>query len=168
MNSTSITLSRLRVLFVAYFLLRTIVGIALTWPLLGMIVPVNDVGRGRHLDVPLGPYVAFGLLVEIALFALGLWVFTELLHRRCWARLLLLVVGWLSAFGALSGLLTAPSIGSLSGWLTDFLPGIEWNRVMEVGVIQNILGLLFWGYLIYVLMQQTVKTEFPPRRTSSQ
>jgi len=167
MNSTSIALSRLRVLFVAYFLLRTIAGIALTWPLFGGIVSVNDVGRGRHLDVPLGPYVAFGFLVEIALFALGLWVFTELLHRKCWARLLLLVVGWLSALGALFGLLTSPSIGSLSGWLTDFLPGIEWNRVMEVGVIQNILGLLFWGYLVYVLMQQPVKSEFLPGGTSS-
>jgi hypothetical protein len=167
-NSTSITLSRLRVLFVAYFLLRTIAGIVLTWPLFGSVVSVDDVGRGRHLDVSLGPYMTFGFVVEIALFALGLWVFTELLHRKCWARLLLLIVGWLSALGALFGLLTSPSIASLNGWLTDFLPGIEWNRVMEVGQIQNLLGLLFWGYLVYVLMRQRVKSEFLPARTNSQ
>jgi hypothetical protein len=82
--------------------------------------------------------------------------------------LLLLIVGWLSALGALFGLLTSPSIASLNGWLTDFLPGIEWNRVMEVGQIQNLLGLLFWGYLVYVLMRQRVKSEFLPARTNSQ
>ena len=85
---------------------------------------------------------------------------TVLLLVSCIAGLLLLPFGlpglWVMVLGVLA-----------CGWLTDFLPGIEWNRMIEVGVIQNILGLLFWGYLVYVLMQQPVKNEFLPAGTSS-
>ena len=161
MNGTTATLRRLRTLFVVYFLARTSVGIALTWPAFGLAV--NDIeGRSAsHGQVPLAPVMAFGRLLEVGLFALGFWILTQLLHRKNWARVLLLIVGWLAVLGALFALSTNSQIASLGRSFGHIVPGLDWQRIAQVGVIQDALALIFWGYLVYVLqIDDRVKGEF--------
>jgi hypothetical protein len=40
-------------------------------------------------------------------------------------------------------------------------PGLDWQRVLLVDRVKDFLGLLFWGYLIYVLqINAEVKRDF--------
>jgi hypothetical protein len=40
-------------------------------------------------------------------------------------------------------------------------PGLDWQRVLLVDRVKDLLGLLFWGYLIYVLqINAEVKRDF--------
>ena len=162
MNDASATLRWLRGLFVAYFLARNLVAIALAWPAFGAGSTVLAADR----DVPLAPFMAFGFLVEIVLFAVAMWIFAQLLQRKTWARLLLLIVGWIALAGAFFGALAGPrlaSIAGLHGQLALEGSGLDWNRVMAAGLLQNILAVAFWGYLLYVLnVNRRVRAEFTP------
>jgi hypothetical protein len=92
-------------------------------------------------------------------------VFGQLLQRRNWARLLLLVLGWLAVLSAVFSLLTASQLTEMSGWLARLVPGIDldWERLLRFDRIQKVFELLFWGYLIAVLQfDRAVRAEFQP------
>ena len=84
---------------------------------------------------------------------------------------MLLVAGWLAVLDAFVSLLITTSPKGLSHWLGSALPGMDWEKLLWLDRITDLLGLLFWGYFIYVMQVDTqVKREFfapPPRLTAT-
>lgn len=103
------------------------------------------------------------ILINGALFVLGLWLFHHLLKKKNWARILLLVVGWLTVVDAITSLLFTGQASNLVPWVARFAPDLDWKRIVLIDRIKDLLGLIFWGYLIVVLQfDQPVKREFIP------
>jgi hypothetical protein len=165
MSSPSVKLYRLRGIFVVYFVVKSVVGAVVAARFL------RPLASGRHgfgLRVwPAGAMAFFGLVMAAVVLLVAWLVFGELLRRRNWARVLLLVIGWLAVAGAVFTLLSASQAGDLTGWLSRWIPGLDldWERLMHFDRVQKVFELLFWGYLISVLQfDPGVKKEFlaPP------
>ena len=163
MNRTTVVLRWLMGLFVVYCVAKTLVGLRWAWGAFGAVLD----GRGGrwpgNWEAVFIPSFVFGLLVALALFVLALWIFAQLLQRKCWARIVLLVVGWLSVLSSLSGILWSSHASAIIDRFGGVVPGIDWHGVAQAGLAENTLGLLFWGWLIYVLqIDPDVKKEFLP------
>jgi hypothetical protein len=156
----------LRGLFIVYFAAQLIVDIVLGWDLTrGTLGSWRGYGMG-HIRLSQGGLLALTLSGAGVLFALGLWLFQQLLRRKNWARVVLLIVGWLTAIDAPLSLLFTSRATGLTPWLINLAPGLDWQRVLLVDRVKDLLGLLFWGYLIYVLqINAEVKRDFlePPQ-----
>jgi hypothetical protein len=168
MIQTTSKLTQLRGLFVVYFVVLIIVDVLLGWDLIRWSMRN---WRGSGMDR--SQLSQGGLLILILsgaglLFALGLWLFRQLLQRKNWARLVLLVVGWLTVIdGALSLLITSRATG-FTPWLTSLAPGLDWHRAILVDRVKDLLGLVFWGYLVWVLqIAPDVKRDFLERPQTS-
>ena len=160
---------QLRGFFVVYTLARLAVEIILGWGITrDMLGEWHFHGINRLLISP-GVLLTLIIFITGIIFALGLWLFYNLLQKKNWARIVLLVVGWLAVIDAIFSLLLATRISGFPSWLTHLEPGLDWQRVMLVDRIKDILGLLFWGYLIVVLQfDHRVKRDFfPPTDTTS-
>ncbi len=163
MTSPSSKLYRLRGIFVAYYVLKSLVGAVVAWSVFRSLVEGQL--QGLHGWTP-GSLAFFSLLVTAGVLALALLVFAQLLRRRNWARVLLLVLGWLAVLSALFTLLAGPQLSEMGGWLSRLVPGIEldWEKLMEFDRVQKVFELLFWGYLISVLQfDPEVRKEFCSR-----
>ena len=161
MNSITSRLKQLRTLFIIYFIVLLAVDFGLGWGLMRGDWPSFGYGLG-HLSR--GSMLTLILFFSGILFVVGLWLFQNLRQLKNWARVTLLVVGWLNVIDVVSSLLFASGQGFLP-WLERLVPGLDWQRVLLVDRVKDLLGLLFWGYLIYVLqLTPEVKREFlePP------
>jgi hypothetical protein len=141
-------LSQLRVLFVLYMLAKTIVEIVL-----GSRICLESLEAGgvSWLIRLVGSPFALPLLVIFSngvLLLLGLGLFHFLLQKRNWARIVLLIIAWLNVIDALSGFLFHTEAAR---FLSYFRFGIDWDRMLYLDRVTDILGLIYWGYLIYVL-----------------
>jgi hypothetical protein len=73
----------------------------------------------------------------------------------------LLVVGWLTVADALSSFLLTSGAAGFMSWLDSLEPGLYWPRVVLIDRTKDFIGLIFWGYLIYILQfKPEVKHEF--------
>ena len=149
------TLSLLRLFFIVYLVTRTIVEITLGSEI------INDVFRGIHSrglsHLYISP-IALATFSFIVYLAIGLWLFHFLFQQRNWARILLLIVGWLTVGSAVFDMVFHPQI---SGLLTQIDHNTDWNRILFLDRVMGLLGLIYWGYLIYVLQfDRTVKHDF--------
>jgi len=160
MSSPSIKLFRLRAIFVAYFVLKSLVGAWVAWSVLRK-------GSWRHLgkwEFSPGTVLAFSLMAAAVILIIALFIFGRLLQRRNWARVLLLVVGWLTVISAAFSLLASTQIADMGAWVSRWLPEMDWEKLMQFDRIQKVFELLFWGYVISVLQfDQAVRDEFFPR-----
>jgi len=52
---------------------------------------------------------------------------------------------------ALTSLLLTSRTPGFSSWLSGLNLGMDWHRLMLIDRIKDLLGLLYWGYLISVL-----------------
>jgi hypothetical protein len=168
MSQNTARLTQLRWLFVVYFAAQLIVDIVLGWDLTR--AALRD-GHGfwlGHLRLSHGGFLTLIFLGAGVLFALGLWLFHELLRKKNWARVVLLIVGWLTVIDALLGFLITSRATGFTPWLRDVVPGLDWQRALLVDRIKDFLGLIFWGYLIYILqVKSEVKRDFfPPPQAS--
>lgn len=160
MSSPSITLYRLRGWFVIYYVLKSVVGAAVA-----MIVlkPENlgRLGRVGAQDFSGTSLLVFSLLVAAVILAVALIIFAQLLLRRNWARVLLLVLGWLTVIGAVFSLLASTQTVNMGSWMSRLVPEMDWEKLMNFDRLQKVFELLFWGYLIAVLQfDDEVKKEF--------
>jgi hypothetical protein len=133
--------------FIVYFAVKSIMDISFIGINGEMFRDINIYGI-RHIGV--SPAVIFTsvILVDIILFTVGLWLFTYLLRKRIWARVILLIGGWLVVFDAVSGMLMhAHTIGILN----QLSSGTDWNRIMLIDRLTDILGLIYYGYMITIL-----------------
>ncbi|MBN2346174.1 MAG: hypothetical protein JXO51_07260 [Candidatus Aminicenantes bacterium] len=163
MNSPSVKLYRLRGIFVAYYVLKSLAGAIVAFHFLKPIVVDGYPLRGGSA----GYLAFFSLAVAAAILAVALLVFGQLLRRRNWARVLLLVVGWLTVIGAVFGLLASTQVTDLGSWVSRWatdMVDLDWERLMQFDRVQKVFELLFWGYLIAVLQfDREVRDEFFPR-----
>jgi hypothetical protein len=165
MSRITAKLSRLRGLFIAYFMALIIVDVLLGWDLIR-----GSLGSWRDYRLDRSGPSQGGLFILILsgaglLFALGLWLFRQLIRRKSWARVVLLVVGWLTVIDAALSLLITSRATGFTPWLTSLTPGLDWHRAILVDRIKDLIGLLFWGYLVWVLqIAPDVKRDFlePP------
>jgi hypothetical protein len=161
MSSTSVKLYRLRGIFVVYFVLKSIVGSVVAWSVLRL-------GRWEELGrwgFPPGATLVFSLVVASVILVIAWLVFGQLMQRRNWARVLLLVIGWLTVISALFTLLASSGLTHVGSWISHWVPGLDlnWHRLMQYDRVQKVFELLFWGYLISVLQFDTpVRDEFFP------
>ncbi len=152
-------LSQLRFFFIVYFVLKFIIDIAFVVSDVGMFHEMRMFGVNHFI---LQPVFMIGLIVVIdgILFAVGLWLFFYLLRSRAWARIVLLVVAWLTVVDALSGFLLSPQAAEV---LRNISTDTDWYRVMMVDRLTDILGLIYFGYLIILLQfDADVKKLFLP------
>jgi hypothetical protein len=116
---------------------------------------------GSHFAIPILAIFSNGVML-----LLGLVLFHFLLEKRNWARIILLIVGWVNVVDAVSGLLFHDVA---SRFLSYFRVGIDWDRILYLDRVTDILGLFFWGYLILLLQfSENVRREFfAPKVTTS-
>jgi uncharacterized membrane protein len=154
---------QLRGFFVVYTLVRLGVETILGWGVTrDMSVKGTYYEFTRWLTSP-GILLIMIILITAFILVIVLWLFSNLLQKKNWARILLLVIGWLTVVDAISGLLFTARGSNFIPWVTELVPGLDWQRIMFIDRIKDILGLLFWGYLIVVLQfDPKIKGEFFP------
>jgi len=164
MQSPSLKLHRLRSWFVIYFVLKSVVGAVLA----AVVLKPAQLSRLGHFDersFSTASLLFFSLVVTALILAVALLIFARLLERKNWARLLLLVLGWLAVVSACFGLLMTASSPDMTSWLSRLVPNMNmnWEKLLQYDRVQKIFELLFWGYLIAVLQfDEAVKKEFFP------
>lgn len=163
MASPSTKLHRLRGIFVAYYALKSIAGAMVAWSVFRTLAEGGL--RGLHGLTP-GGLAAFSLMAAALVLILAWLVFGQLLLRRNWARVLLLVIGWLAILSAVGTLLTSTQLPEMAAWLSGLVPGLDldWEKLMRYDRFQKVFELLFWGYLVSVLQfDPEVRKEFCSR-----
>ncbi len=162
-------LSQLRALFVLYMLAKTIVEIVLGSRICLDSIDAGSVSLfahlfGSHLTVPLLAILGNGIML-----LLGLGVFYFLLQKQNWARIVLLIIGWINVVDAFSSFLFRFGASRL---LSHFGFGADWDQLLYMDQVTDILGLIYWGFLIYMLQfNGKVKQEFfasPPEAVPEQ
>ena len=145
-------LIRLRIIFIIYFIVKIVV----------------DIGAGSHITsgitsyFSLSPETYYKLAIgsNIFLFLVGLSIFYFLLEKRNWARIVLLIIGWLAVFDFFSSLLFSSKAVAL---LTYIDQSTNWNAIILIDRITDFVGFIFWGYAIIILQFNTdVKKVFRP------
>ena len=170
MISPQIKLSRLRGVFIAYFVLKSVIG-AVVAAIVLKPVHFSRLGRFGWRDFSAGSLVFLSLMVAAVILVIALLIFGQLLLRRNWARVLLLVIGWLTVIGAVFSLLASTQMGELGSWLSRLAPdaGLDWQDLLQYDRVQKVFELLFWGYLISVLQfDPGVTREFQPPAASGE
>jgi branched-subunit amino acid ABC-type transport system permease component len=162
MSSPSMKLYRLRGIFIAYFVLKSLAGAVVAWSVFRTLA--EERLRGMRGWTPKS-LAGVSLMGTALVLALALLVFARLLRRKNWARVLLLVLGWLAVINALFTLLTSAQLSEMGAWVARLVPGLDldWEKLMQFDRIQKVFELLFWGYLISVLQfDPAVRNEFFP------
>jgi len=160
MISPSIKLHRLRGIFVAYFLVKSLVGAVVAFRVLQPVAGHYGLGGWSP-----GSMAFFSLVVAGAILVIAWLIFGQLLQRKNWARVLLLVIGWLAVISAFFGLLMSAQFTDMNSWLSRLVPSLDmdWHKLVLYDRVQKVFELLFWGYLISVLQFDTaVRDEFFP------
>jgi len=161
MISPSIKLYRLRGIFVAYYILKSLAGAVIAFSVLRPIA----VGHYGLRGWTPGLLAMFSIMVTAGVLALALLVFAQLLQRKNWARVLLLVLGWLAVISAFFGLLMTASSPDMISWLSRLVPdmNMDWEKLLQYDRVQKIFELFFWGYLIAILQfDGEVRKEYFP------
>jgi len=159
-------LQRLRTWFVAYYAFNLIVA---TWASVIVVdalrfSAVPDVRVLEHVSG--GLVTAYSLLVGVVIFGVALALFHQLLQRRDWARVTMLVIAWLTALSAGMSLLSSGVLFSPSGWLSRMMPEANWGIIGLTSVATNVASLAFSVYMIRTLQfDQRVRAEFITART---
>lgn len=157
MSSPSIKLQRLRGIFVVYYLLKSVVGAGVAFSILRPLAIGHCGVRGWSP----GSLTAFSLLVAAVILAVALLIFGQLLQRKKWAWLLLLIIAWLTVLSAVFSLLASSQIADMGSWISHLLPEMDWQKLMNFDRVQKVFEMLFWGYLVAVLQfDDQVRKEF--------
>lgn len=161
MTTTTEQLQRLRGWFTAYYMINLIGG---TWASVVVVdafrfSPLPNVHALEHVSG--GLVIAFSLLVGLVIFGVALALFHQLLQRKDWARVIMLVIAWLTALSAGMSLLSSFALFNPSGWLMRMLPEANWGIIGLTSLITNLASLVFAVYMIRTLQfDQQVRGEF--------
>lgn len=159
MDPVHIALHRLRTGFVVWFVLQAVLGTAVAVLViegLKQLPFLDDVMHGVTPDFT----IVSGVIGSLVLLALAIPVFVALLDLRNWARCLLLVVGWITAAGALLSLLGLSGSAALAGSVLDLSPS-DWAAIQAGTVVTKAIDLAFWSWLLYTLqMNPAVRDAF--------
>lgn len=157
--SPSLKLSCLRGVFFGYFLTKTLIGAIFAWSILQPVFRGSYGWRGQTA----GAIIVMSVIALALILALAWLVFDQLLQRKNWARIVLLIVGWVTVTSALFGLMFSNQMTSLGPWIDRFIPNIDWQKVIHFDRVQKIFEFAFWSYLIAALQfDHPVRDEFFP------
>ncbi len=135
-------LKRLRIVFIIYFLAKISIDIAAG----------GSISSGLMSYLTPTTYYIFAIIGNIILFLIGLWLFYFLMDKRQWARIVLLIVGWLAVVDFFSSFLTSITGVEL---LNRIDPSTDWNVIIQIDRVSDFIGLIFWGYAIFILQFNT-------------
>ena len=128
MDCVRATLRRLGNIFISWFIMQCAAG---TWMAWQVIQRLRETGSVDALAEGTGALaVTTTLLVEVALLALGIWLFRSLARLGRGARTVLLALAWISTASAVAGLLAAPGSAQMQRWLGATLPGVDLRRLV--------------------------------------
>lgn len=133
-------LSGLRLFFIIYFIAKIIVDVAF-----GSNITIRGID---YLNISPVTFLVFAIIVNIILCLIGLLLFYFLLQQRNWARVVLLIVGWLAVFDVIFSIIFSTNINHI---LSHFRNFADWNRLLLFDRVSDFIGLIFWGYAIYIL-----------------
>ena len=103
-----------------------------------------------------------GIAVVALLLGLALLLLEALVQRRPWARMVFLVVGWITAVGAGLDLLTVRGSAALFGPSLDVEPD-GWLALQVATMFTKSVDLVFWSWVLYTLQaRQDVRDAFIP------
>ena len=144
--------------FILYYIVKVIIDLTVGW-ISSVDLWTNNPVRGivRISRDPVTFYVLF-FVGSAILFAIGLWLFYMLLRKKNWARIVLLVIGWLTIVDAISGFLFQSYV---TGILSVVDQQADWDRLLLSDHLTDLLGLIYFGYLVYLLQfEKEVKQMF--------
>jgi hypothetical protein len=154
-------LEQLRRWFVAYFVFQSIVG---TWAAAVTMHSISDSNLlpSRELqDASAAFVIVSSLFACLFIFGVAFVLFHQLLQRKNWARVAMLVIAWLSALSAGVSLLLSPALLSPSEWLERIMPSINWGFLLLTSAATNLASLVYSVYMIRMLqVNEQVRREF--------
>ncbi len=162
MDAVHALLRRLCNWFLIWFVAEAIIGTAAATYVL------DDLGRQlllRYLTGGIGVTgtILAGAVVSLILLLLALAVLKALLDLRPWARMVMLVVGWITVISAALDLLTLQGTRVLLDPVVMLRRG-EWLALATASVLTKAADLAFWSWAIYVLqMNGPVREAFACR-----
>ncbi len=157
MDAVHAILRRLRTWFLIWFVAEALVGTAAATYVL------DDMSRHPLLGHLTGGVSAAGtvlaaLVVSLMLLLLAWAVLGALLELKPWARIVMLVVGWITVVSAALSLLTLPATWAQLEPM-GVLTGADWSALEAVNVPAKVADLAFWLWAIYVLQMNAAVRE---------
>lgn len=149
MDTVHAILQRLRIWFLVWFVAEALVGIAASAYVLD--------GMSRHWfwsyatgGVGAAGTVAAGLGVSLMLLLLAWALLEALLDLKPWARIVMLVIGWITVVSAALNVLSLPATWAHVEPFGIFTEA-DWPVLVAITLATKIADLAFWSWAIYVL-----------------
>jgi hypothetical protein len=149
MDAVHVVLRRLRDWFLVWFALEAVAGTA------AAAYVLDAMGRHtllRYATAGVGSAgtVVAGAAVSLLLLLLAWAVLDALLRLRPWARMVMLVIGWITAVSAAINLLVLPDSAALFGSVIELTDG-DWAVLAAVSALTKTADVAFWSWVIYTL-----------------
>jgi hypothetical protein len=149
MDAVHAVLRRLRGWFLVWFTVEAVAGTAAAaYVLDGM--SRHSVLRYATGGVGAAGTILAGLAVSFALLLLAWAVLDALLDLRPWARMVILVIGWITVISATINLSTLPVSSAWLKSLVSLMNG-DWAALAAVSVLTRTADLVFWSWVLYTL-----------------
>lgn len=149
MDAIESALRRIRGWFIAWFVLQSVAGLAIAVYVVEMLRHQPVLGHALAGATPEVTLV-WGIVVASLLLGLALLVLEALVQRRPWARIVMLVIAWVTVVGAGIDLLTVPGAAALVGQRLGIGEG-DWDAIQAATVVTKTVDVLFWSWVIYTL-----------------
>jgi hypothetical protein len=163
MDTVHTLLRRLRFWFLVWFAAEAVIGMAVAAYVLDGMSRRHSLLRYVTGGVGAAGTILAGVAVSLILLLLALALLKALLDLRPWARMVMLVIGWIKVASAALNLLTLPGASALLDPVV-MLTGGGWPALVTVSVLTNAADLAFWSWAIYVLqMNAAVREAFACR-----
>ncbi len=140
-------LSRLKNLFIIYFIIKTAIDIYLITENKDVF---DDLGKYGLTDIPLKADLMLIIIiaVNVLLFVIGMWLFNNLESKKEWARVILIIIGWLAVLDFIAGLLLSSQ--NLEA-LKELRLSIDWEKLLLIDNISGLFSFIYWVFLISTL-----------------
>ena len=145
-------LYRLRLVFIIYFITKVIVDVVFGS---SISIPIRS-----NIEISPMVFYVIAIFINLILFLIGLMLFYFLMNKKNWARIVLIIVGWLAVADVFASLILSLNINQISKYFGSYA---DWNKLLLLDRVTDILGLFFWGYAIYILQfNSDVRKIFQP------
>lgn len=133
-------LYRLRSFFIIYFIVKIIIDIVFS----------RDISFATRNYIEISPLIISVIIIfiNVALLIIGLFLFYFLLEKRNWARIVLIIIGWLAVLDFVSSIFLSSQLDDLFNYVEVIT---NWDKLIMIDRITDFIGAIFWVYAIYIL-----------------
>jgi hypothetical protein len=149
MNAIEVALRRIRGWFIAWYVVQSVAGLAIAVNVVEMLRHQPVIGHSLAGATP-EVTLMWGIIIASLLLWLALLLLEALVRRRPWARIVMLVIAWITVIGAAVDLLTVPGAAALLGQRLN-IDADGWGAIQAATVVTKTVDLLFWSWVIYTL-----------------